>query len=57
MKVLVTADELMDKGRWDEYCEDHGINIWAVKEGLMSSDDTFSLTEDEAKKYGFVQKD
>ena len=52
MKIVVTAREIMDKLCWDEFCELKGINLWAVNEGLMDEEDTFELTEEEAKKIG-----
>ena len=55
MKIIVTADEILDKDVWREFCEDNGINVWAVNEGLMSVDEEFTLTEEEAIKYGFIK--
>ncbi len=56
MKILVTVEEIMDKGHWDDYCEEHSINVWAVNEGLMSSNEEVYLSEKEAKQYGFIPK-
>ncbi len=56
MRVIVTAEEIQDRGVWDEFCEKHGINVWAVNEGLMDSDEEFILSEEEAKSYGFLNK-
>lgn len=54
MKYVITADELMDRCLWEQFCEDRGINVWAVNEGGMDSDHEFVLSEGEAKKYGLV---
>lgn len=54
MKILVTAEELIDEGVWEEFCENKGINPYAVKEGLMNSDEEFSLTEKEARDLGII---
>lgn len=54
MKILVTAREILDNGAWQKFCDDRGINEWAINEGLMEADEQFSLTEEEAKKYGFL---
>jgi hypothetical protein len=53
MKIIVTAEEILDKGVWDEFCEEFGINVWAINEGLMDSDEEFVLNEAQAKRYGF----
>jgi hypothetical protein len=55
VRVFVTAEELIDRGVWDDYCESHGINVWAVNEGLMDSDEEFQLTQQEAVSFGFVK--
>lgn len=54
MQVVVTAEEIIDRGLWDQFCEDHGINVWAVNEGLMDSDEKFTLSESDARKYGLL---
>jgi hypothetical protein len=56
MRVIVTAEEIIDRGVWDEFCEKRGINVWAVNEGLMNSDEEFTLSEEEAQSYGFLKK-
>ena len=55
MKVKVTAQELLNKGVWQNYCDAHGINEWAINEGLMDSEEEVTLSEQEAKKYGFIK--
>lgn len=37
MKYYSTPNELMDLDLWDTYCEQAGISVWAVNEGLMDS--------------------
>ncbi len=56
MQITVTAGEILDKGAdtWETFCDDNGYNPWAINEGLMPSDEKFTLTEEEAKKYGFL---
>ena len=51
MKIVVTYREIIDKGCWDEFCDDRGLNPWFINEGLGSSDEKVSLTTEEAKKY------
>ena len=55
MRIIVTAEELIDKGVWEEFCELKGINVWAVNEGAIDSDEEWSLTEEEAKQFGFIR--
>jgi hypothetical protein len=52
MKYVLTAGELLDRGVWIRFCELRGINEWAMNEGLMSSDEEFTFTEEEAVKLG-----
>lgn len=35
----ITVKELFKLSLWNRYCEENGINEWAVNEGLMSEDD------------------
>lgn len=54
MRYIFTAEELIDQCVWDEFCQDRRINVWAVNEGLMNSDEEFVLNDDEISKYGLV---
>ena len=49
MKIIVTADEI-----WEDFCNKHGINEWAINEGLMEPDHKFSLSPEEAEEYGLL---
>ncbi len=55
MKVSVTAEELIDRGVWDEVCELKGLNPWCVNEGLMDSDEYITLSLEEAQKLGILK--
>lgn len=52
MKIVVTALEVLRNGNWLEFCKEKRINEWAMNEGLMSGDEEFELTIDEARRYG-----
>ena len=54
MEIRITASELIDKGVWDDYCEDTGTNVWCVNEGLMPSDEKLTITEEQGKKWGLI---
>ena len=56
MKIIITPNDLMDKGIWEKACELLGINVWAVNEGLMDSDEELYLTEGRANKLGLLCK-
>jgi hypothetical protein len=56
MKVVVTAEDLIDRGVWETFCEEKGFNVWAVNEGLMDSSDEFVLCPDDARRYGFIRE-
>ena len=55
MKVTLTADEIMNKGLWDEFCEMKGINEWAMNEGLMDGNEEFTFTRREAIKLRLIE--
>ncbi len=42
--ITTTAQEIMDRGAWEEFCELRGINPWCVSEGLMDPDEQFTLS-------------
>ena len=54
VKIVVTARELLDESNWADFCDDRGIDPYAIKEGLIDDDDEFTLSLKEAKKYGLV---
>ena len=56
MKYVIAVREIMDRGLWLEFCELRGINEWAVNEGMIDSDQEYTLTADEAVKLGLVPK-
>lgn len=53
MRIELTAREILDYGDWDAFCTLRGINEWAINEGLMDADESFSLTTEELSKIGF----
>lgn len=56
INVLITADELIDRGLWLAVCDMQGLNEWCVNEGLMDSDHQIKLTEDQARDLGLLPK-
>lgn len=54
LKITLTVDEIFDRGIWDEVCQMKGFNEWAVKEGLIDSDEPVTFTEKEAKQLGIL---
>jgi hypothetical protein len=48
VKITLTAREILDRGIWEEFCEMKGINVWAVNEGRMDTNEEFTFTEEEA---------
>ena len=56
MKVIVTAKELQSEYCvWEQACELLGINVYAIAEGLMSEDEEFTLTEEQAKELYIIK--
>lgn len=54
MKIIVTVEELIDLSAWEEFCELKGLNPYALREGLIDSEEEFTLTIEEAKRLGFI---
>jgi len=50
-KMKITVREIFKLGLWNKYCEENGINEWAVNEGLMSEDEVveWNIKESEEK--------
>lgn len=44
----------MDAGVWDKFCKIRSLNPWFVSEGLASSDEEVTLTQDEMKQLGLL---
>lgn len=45
VRVTMTAEELIDRGLWDWYCELTDTNVWAVNEGRMDQDTELVLPD------------
>ena len=54
MKIVLTIQDVFDKGLWEYICERDGISVWARNEGQISDDETFSFSEEEAKNLGII---
>ena len=52
--VRISAQELLDSGKWEIACDVLGINVWAVNEGLMDSDEIITLSQWEAQELGLI---
>lgn len=53
--VTVTAQELLDKGRWSDYCDKYGINPYCINEGRMDSTDEVEISYEDAMNWGFIK--
>ena len=56
MKIIMTADEIYDRGLWEIVCAMKDMSEWALNEGLIKSDDEFFFTEEEGIKLGVINK-
>ncbi len=54
MKIVMTAEEMIDKGIWGKYCELTDKNVWAVNEGILDNASEITLSEDEAIELGII---
>ena len=57
MKVIVKIEDLIDNGLWDIYCDNAGINPYAINEGLCNPDDTIEIEKDTAITLGIIQEE
>jgi len=57
MKILISIEDIMDNGLWEEYCELKGWNVWCVKEGLADSSEKVEIEMEQAKKWGLIDND
>jgi hypothetical protein len=53
--IQVEAQMLLDRGVWDDYCEKYGINVWAINEGLMRSNEMLNVSLADAKRWGLLK--
>ena len=47
--IKLTLAEIMDTGKWDEFCELRGWNPWTVNEGIAHSGEEVELSDDEVR--------
>lgn len=40
--MTATAKELNDLGLWEKLCEQSGMSLWAMAEGQIDPDETFT---------------
>lgn len=54
MEVVVTVQELLDKGIWKGFCNLKDFDPYTLSEGLLLKSDEFRLTEEEARELGLL---
>ena len=56
IKIVVTAQQVLDLGidQWRKFCDSQGISEWTIADGRMSSMETFTITEKEARTLGII---
>ena len=52
VKIIITADEAIELGIWEDLCRIKGINEYAVNEGMITGSDEISLNGEEAAELG-----
>lgn len=50
--VKLTMGAILDSGHWAEYCEDYGVNFYAVNEGLATRETEVEISLKDANRYG-----
>ena len=50
MNIIITADEAIKQGIWEELCKLKGINPWIINEGIAKPTVEITLTLEEAQK-------
>ena len=54
MKIVLTAEEILDRGLWEKFCEQRGYSVWCMNEGQMLGSEEFVFTEKQAQELGIV---
>ena len=54
MKILITANELVQKGLWEKFCEHLGVDPWILKDEV-SLDDEFRVELPTAQMLGLIK--
>ena len=52
--ITLTAQELLDIGIWEEFCDVRGWNVYAINEGLIDAEEKICLSEEELKQLGIT---
>jgi hypothetical protein len=51
VRIIISADELVEIGLWNNFCSQQGYNYYALREGL-SRDHEFDISLEDAKTLG-----
>lgn len=54
MRIVLTIQEVMERGLLVEVCEMHGLNEWALAAGRIDHSFEVSLSEQEAQRLGLI---
>lgn len=54
MKIIVTVNELIERGAWENFCIENGLDPLDIEENGMLLDREFTLNEIAAKQYGVI---
>ncbi len=53
MKIIVTYEEIIEAGYWEEFCAAKEVNEYCIAEGRDGQTEV-ELTIEEAQRYGFI---
>jgi hypothetical protein len=56
MKIIMTANEIYDRGIWEEVCDMKDISEWALNEGAIDGNHEIVFTKEESIKLGIINK-
>jgi hypothetical protein len=54
--IVVSVDDLMDRGVWEQACDLLGISVWAVNEGQIDAGEHLMLTPEQARTLGLLRQ-
>ncbi len=55
MRIIITAEEAIDRGIWEEAAKISGYGLYAIKEG-MDPNTEITLTEEQAIELGLIKR-
>lgn len=57
MIINIKIKDIINKGKWEKFCDMFGIQLYAVNEGLLNGEEEFAMTKEQAIELGLIKGD